>query len=111
MGFDVFEKSGFLIVLFVFLIFHPMIDFQILKTAFVRQNAIKFCLVNKLNILNGFVFHNSHRNITHSALITRPYEGKLCILLVIGVFHNRDALFILFGSYILFDCSDFFYHG
>ena len=41
---------------------------------------MKFGMVNKSTILNRFVLHTQHRNITHSAVITRKTNIKFGIL-------------------------------
>ena len=41
---------------------------------------MKFGVANKSTIVNRFVLHILHRNITHLAIITRKTNIKLCIL-------------------------------
>ena len=41
---------------------------------------MQFGVVNKSSILNRFVLHTSHRNITHLAVITRKTNIKLGVL-------------------------------
>ena len=41
---------------------------------------MKFDVVNKLTIVNRFVLHTLHRNVTHLAVITRKTNIKLGIL-------------------------------
>ena len=54
----------------------PHSNFSLEKLISSYHNVMKFCLVNKLTIENKFIFHISHRNITHSVIITRKTTEK-----------------------------------
>ena len=54
----------------------PLLIFSFERLNLLYQIVMKFCIVNKLAIVNRFVLHTLHRNITYSAIIKRKTTEK-----------------------------------